>query len=60
LSASARWAPRAGDDVLTWYDRGTSVALAVPCANWMHFENGKIAQVRAAFDARGIAAGLGI
>lgn len=48
-----------GDDVMTWYDLSTSVAPAVPCANWMHFEDGKIANVRAAFDARGIAAGLG-
>lgn len=41
-----------GDDVMTWYDLSTSVAPTVPCVNWMHFENGKIVSVRAAFDAR--------
>lgn len=43
-------------DVLTWYDLATSVADTVPVANWMHVENGKITQIRAAFDARGLAA----
>jgi ketosteroid isomerase-like protein len=48
-----------GDDVLTWFDLSTSVAETVPCANWMRFADGKIARIRVAFDARGIAAGLG-
>ena len=46
-----------GPDVLTWYDLATSVAETVPVANWMHVEDGKITQIRAAFDTRGIAAG---
>ena len=48
---------RDGSDVLTWYDLATSVADTVPVANWMHVEDGKITRIRAAFDARGIAAG---
>jgi ketosteroid isomerase-like protein len=48
---------RDGPDVLTWYDLATTVAETVPVANWMHVENGKITRIRAAFDARGIAAG---
>jgi len=44
-----------GPEVLTWYDLATSVAETVPVANWMHVEDGKITQIRAAFDARGIA-----
>ena len=47
-----------GDDVLTWYDLATSVAETVPVANWMHVQDGKITQIKAAFDARGIAGGL--
>jgi len=47
-----------GDDVLTWYDLATSVAETVPVANWMHVQDGKITQIKAAFDARGIASGL--
>ena len=46
-----------GPDVLTWYDLATSVAETVPVANWMHVEDGKVTLIRAAFDARGIAAG---
>jgi ketosteroid isomerase-like protein len=42
-----------GDDVLTWYEMRTSVAAPVPVANWMHVVDGKIATIRAAFDARG-------
>jgi ketosteroid isomerase-like protein len=48
---------RDGPDVLTWYDLATTVAETVPVANWMHVEDGKITRIRAAFDARGIAAG---
>ena len=29
----------------------------VPVANWMHVEDGKIARIQVAFDARGIAGG---
>ena len=47
-----------GDDVLTWFDLATSVAETVPVANWMHVQDGKITQIKAAFDARGIAGGL--
>jgi hypothetical protein len=43
------------EDVLTWYEMRTSVAAPVPVANWMHVEAGKIASIRAAFDARGFA-----
>jgi Ni,Fe-hydrogenase III large subunit len=45
-------------DVLTWFDLATSVAETVPVANWMHVQDGKITQIKAAFDARGIASGL--
>ena len=47
----------AGSDVLTWYEMATKVADPVPVANWMHVEDGKITQIRAAFDPRGIAGG---
>ena len=47
----------AGSDVLTWYEMTTAVADPVPVANWMHVEDGKITQIRAAFDPRGIAGG---
>ena len=47
----------AGPDVLTWFELSTSVADTVPVANWMHVEDGKITQIRVAFDARGIAPG---
>ena len=46
-----------GPDVLTWFDLATSVAETVPVANWMHVQDGKITQIRVAFDARGIAGG---
>jgi hypothetical protein len=41
-----------GPDVLTWYDLHTTVASAVPVANWLHIEEGKITSLRVAFDAR--------
>ena len=46
-----------GADVLTWFDLSTSVAETVPVANWMHVEDGKVTQIKVAFDARGIAGG---
>jgi hypothetical protein len=46
-----------GQDVLTWFELSTSVAEPVPVANWMRVEDGKIATIRVAFDARGIANG---
>jgi ketosteroid isomerase-like protein len=48
---------RDGPDVLSWFDLATSVAETVPVANWMHVQDGKITQIRVAFDARGIAGG---
>ncbi len=44
-----------GADVLTWFDLATSVAETIPVANWMHVEDGKVTQIKVAFDARGIA-----
>ena len=46
-----------GPDVLTWYDMVTTVADPVPVANWMKVTDGKITQIRVAFDPRGIASG---
>jgi ketosteroid isomerase-like protein len=46
-----------GADVLTWFDLATSVADTIPVANWMHVEDGKVTQIKVAFDARGIASG---
>jgi hypothetical protein len=43
-----------GPDVLTWYDMATTVANPVPVANWMKVTDGKITQIRVAFDPRGI------
>jgi ketosteroid isomerase-like protein len=47
----------AGSDVLTWYDMATTVADPVPVANWMQVRDGKITQIRVAFDPRGLAGG---
>jgi hypothetical protein len=47
----------AGPDVLTWYDMATTVADPVPVANWMKVTDGKITQIRVAFDPRGITGG---
>jgi SnoaL-like domain len=44
-----------GPDVLTWFDLHTSVADPVPTANWSHVEDGKITEIRVAFDARSLA-----
>lgn len=48
-----------GQDVITWFDLHTDLAQPCPTANWSHVENGKIAAIRATFDAREIAAALG-
>jgi ketosteroid isomerase-like protein len=39
-------------DVITWYDLHTTVAPPAPTANWSHVADGRIAVVRATFDAR--------
>jgi len=44
-----------GSDVLTWFDLHTSVAKPVPTANWTHVEDGKITEIKVAFDARELA-----
>lgn len=46
-----------GDDVITWYELHTDVAPPTPTANWTRVQNGKIVQIRAAFDPREILAG---
>jgi hypothetical protein len=46
-------------DAITWFDLHTSVAAPVPVANWCHVEDGKIAEVRVAFDPRGLVSGSG-
>ncbi len=44
-----------GPDILTWFELHTTVASPVPVANWLHVEEGKIASLRVAFDARELA-----
>jgi hypothetical protein len=44
-----------GPDVVTWFDLHTSVADPVLTANWSHVEDGKITEIRVAFDARSLA-----
>jgi ketosteroid isomerase-like protein len=44
-----------GDDVLTWFDLHTTVAEPVPTAIWSRVRDGKITNVRVAFDARRLA-----
>ena len=39
---------------MTWYDLLTGNAPPAPTVNWMHVEDGKIAQIRATFDPRAI------
>jgi hypothetical protein len=41
-----------GEDVLTWSDLHTTVAEPVPTATWSRVRDGKIVNVRVAFDAR--------
>ena len=43
-----------GPDVMAWYDLLTGNAPPAPTVNWMHVEDGKIAQIRATFDPRAI------
>jgi ketosteroid isomerase-like protein len=45
-----------GDDVVTIYDLNTTVAHACPVAEWATVRDGKIAELRAYFDARPFAA----
>jgi len=47
-----------GSDVLTWFDLHSTVAPPAPTANWMRVENGRITQIRVAFDPRALLAGL--
>ena len=42
---------------MTHDDSAATVADPVPVANWMQVRDGKITQIRAAFDPRGILAG---
>ncbi len=41
-----------GPDVLTWFDLHTSVAPAIPTANWSHVDAGRITAIQVTFDAR--------
>ncbi len=41
-----------GEDVLTWFDLHTTVAAPVPTAHWTRVRDGRIVNVRVAFDAR--------
>jgi len=43
-----------GSDVLTWFDLHSTVAPPTPTANWTRVENGKITQIRVAFDPRAL------
>jgi ketosteroid isomerase-like protein len=47
-----------GSDVLTWFDLHSTVAPATPTANWTRVENGRITEIRVAFDPRALLAGL--
>lgn len=47
-----------GADVVTWFEHHTRVTAPVLVATWSHVEDGKITRQRAAFDPRGILAGL--
>jgi 2,4'-dihydroxyacetophenone dioxygenase len=46
-----------GDQVITWFDLHTTVAAAIPVANWSEIRDGKIVRIRATFDPRSILAG---
>jgi ketosteroid isomerase-like protein len=48
-----------GDDVITWFELHTHLAPPCPTANWSHVVDGKIATIRATFDARELAAAMG-
>jgi hypothetical protein len=45
-----------GKDALFVYDLVTTVAGAVPCAEWIHSDNGKVKAIQVFFDARPFAA----
>ncbi|MEV7776454.1 nuclear transport factor 2 family protein [Kitasatospora sp. NPDC086791] len=47
-----------GDEVITWFELGTSIAEPTPTVNWMHVEDGKITRIRVTFDPRGLLAGF--
>jgi ketosteroid isomerase-like protein len=49
-----------GGDVLTWFDLHTTLAPPCATANWSHVENGKITAIRVTFDARALAAAMGL
>jgi ketosteroid isomerase-like protein len=46
-----------GGDVLTWFELQTSVAPAMPVANWAQVTNGQITRIRVTFDPREMLAG---
>ena len=41
-----------GKDALFVYDLVTTVAGSVPCAEWIHSDNGKVESIQVFFDAR--------
>jgi ketosteroid isomerase-like protein len=41
-----------GDDVITWFELSTDDAGPLPTVNWSHVEDGKITEIRVAFDPR--------
>jgi len=45
-----------GNDALFVYDLVTTVAGAVPCAEWIHSDQGKVKSIQVFFDARPFAA----
>src|ERR1700747_52942 len=45
-----------GKDACFVYDLVTTVAGAVPCAEWIHSDNGKVKSIQVFFDARPFAA----
>ena len=45
-----------GKDALFVYDLETTVAGTVPCAEWIHSDNGKVKSIQVFFDARPFAA----
>jgi ketosteroid isomerase-like protein len=50
VEVTHRWVD--GDDVITWFDLHTSVAGALPVANWSRVRDGRIAEIRVTFDPR--------
>jgi SnoaL-like domain len=41
-----------GEDILTFFDLHTATTEPVPITNWSHVEDGKITQIRVAFNPR--------